>query len=256
VAAAAAAGKGILCEKPLAMSAEQAEQMKRICDQAGVKLYTAFDYRFSPVAQTIHRLINEGAIGRVGCLRLIYIWNLHGRYIFENGRKIPQPRRVGRMEEGGPMVDCGVHQIDLARWWTGSEVTAINAAGAWVEHFHAPDHVWLHMEHENAAHTTVEMSFSYCADVAEPIARFSYELIGTDGLIRYDKREEVFEIRTAEGTRQLEFGHEKNFRGMYEAFAVALETGQDAALPTAHDGAEAVRISREATEMVIASRRR
>src|SRR5690606_29064819 len=125
-------------------------------------------------------------IGELRSLRLIYIWHCHGKYqIQADGSRVIQARREGRMLEGGPMVDCGVHQIDLARWWTQRPVTRWTAAGAWVDTYEAPDHVYLHLDHEGGIHTLVEISYSYGHTCAEPISQFTYELIGTGGLIRY-----------------------------------------------------------------------
>lgn len=248
-------GKHVLCEKPLAMTDAQAEQMIETMERAGLMLFTGFCYRFSPSALKIKELVDQGAIGDVRSLRLIYIWNLHGRYEWTpGGERIDSPRRIGRMLEGGPMVDCGVHQIDLARWWLGSEVVRHQAAGAWVEAFKAPDHMYLHLDHESGAHSLVEMSFSYCHTAAEPISHFSYHLIGTDGLIRYDRDGWHLETRTANGTSYFEGHDEKNFGGMYHAFAHALETGDRGALPSGQDGLIATRIARQATEEVIAAR--
>ncbi|HEX2951125.1 MAG TPA: Gfo/Idh/MocA family oxidoreductase [Armatimonadota bacterium] len=247
-------GKHILCEKPLAMTEEEITRMMAVTADAGVMLFTGFDYRFSPMSQKIHELIAQRVIGDVRSLRLIYIWDNHGKYTTINGQRVLSPRRVGRMEEGGPLVDCGVHQIDLARWWMGSEVVRWTAAGAWVDDFAAPDHIYLHMDHANGVHTMVEMSFSYCHTAAEPINVFTYELIGTDGLIRFDRTARVFEVRNSSGTQQLEVTHEKNFDGMYAAFADALEKGCSDMLPTAYDGLMATRIARTATEDVMAHR--
>jgi predicted dehydrogenase len=251
---AARAGLHILCEKPLGMTEAEIVEMQRLTADAGVMLFTAFDYRFSPVAQAIKQLVAGGAIGEVRSLRLIYIWNLHGKYAEVDGQRVIAQRRHLRMEEGGPLVDCGVHQIDLARWWLGREATHWSAAGAWVEDYAAPDHVYLHMQHAGGAHTAVEISYSYCATAAEPIAHFSYHLIGTDGLIRFDREAGIFEVRTATGTQQLPVAGEKNFPGMYAAFADALATGGSTVLPTAHDGLMATRISRSATDALIAAR--
>ena len=247
-------GKHILCEKPLGVHESEIEEMAQAAKQAGVMLFTAFDYRFSPAAQTIKQLVRDGAIGTVRLLRLIYIWNLHGKYAVIDGARVLSLRRVGRMEEGGPLVDCGVHQIDLARWWLGSEVERWSAAGAWVDEFAAPDHLYLHMDHAGGAHTMVEISYSYCHTAAEPISHFSYDLIGTEGIIHYDREAQVFEVRTGEGTRTLPFAPEKNFAGMYAAFVDALERGESDVLPTAYDGLMATRISRSATEAVMAGR--
>ena len=119
-------GVHVLCEKPLAMHDDEIEEMIRIMAEAKLMLSAALCYRFSPVALRIKDLVANGAIGDVRALRLIYIWDLHGKYEYDStGHRIVSPRRIGRMVEGGPMVDCGVHQIDLARWWTGFGVRSV-----------------------------------------------------------------------------------------------------------------------------------
>ena len=257
VTEAARYGLPVLCEKPLAMNDDDAEFMIQTMSDAGLMLATGFCYRFSSVAQNIKRLVSTGAIGDVRSLRLVYIWNLHGRdRVTSAGEIIVNPYWQGRMVEGGPIVDCGVHQIDLARWWLGSEVASFQAAGAWVENYEAPDHMWLHLDHENEAHTMVEMSFSYGHTVKDPRSHFAYHLIGTDGIVRYDRDGWLFEVRTKHGTHRLPGASEKNFEGLYAAFARALETGDVSELPTGYDGLRATQIARQATEDVIARRHR
>lgn len=255
VAAAASFGKHVLCEKPLAMDDREASEMIRLMGEAGLMLCTAFDYRFSPVAQKIRSLVANRAIGDVRSLRLSYIWNNHGKYVNEGGllRRL-NLRRESRMLEGGPMVDCGVHQIDLARWWLGSEIVKQHAEGAWVDDYEAPDHMYLHMEHDNQVHTMLEISYSYCYTAKEPVSSFLYELIGTDGIIRYNRESMLFEMRTSAGTTEFPFAREKNFQGMYNAFAVALEKGKIGDMPTGTDGLIATRIARKATEDLIERR--
>lgn len=249
-------GKHVLCEKPLAMTDADISELITVAENAGIMLSTAFCYRFSSVAMKIRELVQAKAIGDVRALRLIYVWNLHGKWEYDaEGNRFESPRRIGRMVEGGPMVDCGVHQIDLAQWWTGSEVVRQTASGAWVDNeYEAPDHVWLHLDHENSAHTAVEMSFSYTHTAKEPIAHFSYHLIGTDGLIRYDRDGWHFEMRNSEGTTYFPGSDEKNFVGMYHAWRDALHTGDAGDLPTGRDGLRVTRIARSATEQVIAGR--
>ena len=92
-----------------------------------------------------------------------------------------------------------------ARWWLGSEVDSHRGIGVWVEDFEAPDHMYLHMGHENGAHSMVEMSFSYNATASQPRSNFQYELIGTDGIIRYNREERNFEVRNSHGTRHLPY---------------------------------------------------
>jgi len=250
-------GKHVLWEKSLAMTDQDAEAMILAMHDAGKLLVTGFCYRFSPSALEIRDLIASGAIGELRAMRLIYIWNLHGKYQKDaNGTMVLNERRVGRMLEGGPMVDCGVHQIDLARWWTGSEVIREVCAAAWIEDYEAPDHMWLHLDHESGVHSMVEMSFAYNHTATEPVVYFSYDLIGTEGVIRYDREADLFDVRSSRGTQRLQRHHEKDFDGMYAAFARALETGDRGNLPSGEDGLIATRIARRATEEVIRTRLR
>ncbi|WP_282936246.1 Gfo/Idh/MocA family oxidoreductase [Paenibacillus sp. RC67] len=252
VMCAARYGKHVLCEKPLATNEREAAEMIAVMEQNGLLLFTAFDYRFSSAAQTIKRIVKDGLIGKVRSLRLSYIWNLHGKYI--NSEDQPNMRRSIRMLEGGPMVDCGVHQIDLARWWLDSEVTSYRSEGAWVDEYEAPDHMYLHMKHANRAHTMVEISYSYCFTAKEPVSHFTYHLIGTEGIVYYNREAKIFEMRNSTGTTLFPFAKEKNFPGMYEAFAKALESGSPKDVPTGTDGLIATRIARTATEDLIGRR--
>jgi predicted dehydrogenase len=252
---AAERGIHVLCEKPLALTDEDAEEMIAAMERAGKMLLTGFVYRFSPVAQQIKRWIEEGVVGEIRALRLIYVWDLHGRWEqLADGNWIESPRWHGRMVEGGPLVDCGVHQIDLARWWTGSEPMATCGHGAWLADYDAPDHLWLQMDHASGAHTAVEVSFSYGHTVREPHPHFSYHLVGTGGVLRYDREGYVLEARTGERTIQVPGASEKNFPGMYAALAEALRTGEPGHLPTGRDGLVATQIAERATRQAIERR--
>lgn len=245
----------VMCEKPLAMNRDEAEQMIAAMGEAGVPLYTGFCYRFSPSALKIRELVREKAIGEVRSLRLVYNWNLHGKYVTTpDGKQELQKRRVGRMLEGGPMVDCGTHQIDLAHFWLGSEVVNFTGHGAWVDEFEAPDHVWVHMDHANGAHTMVEMSYSYCHTSKNIRREFVYELIGTEGVIRYDDVAHTFTMENVSGTHEFTFDDVKSFTGMYAEWARSLQTGHSDLLTSAEDATRVVDIARTATEMAMANR--
>lgn len=252
-------GLPVLCEKPLAMTAEDGQTMVDAADSAGVPLHVGFCYRFSPVAAVIRDELIAGTIGQPRTLRLIYNWACHGAAIdteTENPvRWHSDTRRRGRMLEGGPMVDCGTHQIDLARWWLGSEVMGVCGQGSWADDYEAPDHVWAHLNHVNGAHTAVEMSFSYghrCRDLPK---EFVYEIIGSEGVIRYDRIRRTFERRDRQGTAPLKFGPEKGFESMYEAWARMLIDGTpDERLCDGQDAIRVTEIARDATEQAITGR--
>ncbi len=244
----------VLCEKPLAMDREEGEEMVACMSKAGVPLYTAFCYRFSPVALEIRRMVAQKVIGEVRSLRLIYNWDLHGKYVTEAGESLIQERRKGRMLEGGPMVDCGTHQIDLARFWIGSEVVRYSGHGAWVEDYESPDHMWLHLDHANGVHTAIEISYSYHQVSKTPRREFVYELIGTEGVIRYDREQRSFVVDHANGRDELPFSDEKNFVGMYREFAAALATGSSDLLTSVDESLKVTDIARESTLEAIRNR--
>jgi predicted dehydrogenase len=252
----AAAGRGlpILCEKPLAMNDAQGRRMIQTCRDAGVPLYIAFCYRFSPAALRIKQLIEEGAIGELRSLRLIYVWDCHGKFDHRDPEQGIAQHRHGRMLEGGPMVDCGTHQIDLAQWWTASPVERVTGHGAWADEYDAPDHTWAHLTHANGAHTCVEISYSYGHTAQQPESVFQYELIGTQGVIHYDRNRHRFTLRNHAGTFEQTFHDEKGFEPMHAAFARALETGEPGNLPLAEQGLRVTDIAIEATRQAIESR--
>ncbi|MEM7626899.1 MAG: Gfo/Idh/MocA family oxidoreductase [Planctomycetota bacterium] len=256
VEAAAAAGLPILCEKPLSMDKAQGRRMITAAAAAGVPLYVAFCYRFSKAALRIKQLIDEGAIGEVRGLRLIYVWDCHGKFNHRDPTQGIAPHRDGRMREGGPMVDCGTHQIDLAQWWTGSPIVRAAGHGAWIDHadYEAPDHTWAQLTHENSAHTCVEIGYSYGHTARQPESVFQYEIIGTDGLILYDRNRSRFELRNASGTHPQEYHEEKGFDDMHRAFARALHTGRPGDLPTAEEGLRVTDLATDVTAQAIASR--
>jgi predicted dehydrogenase len=255
VLSAARYGLPVLCEKPLAPDDEEAQRMIDAMAAAGAPLYAAFCYRFSEVALRIRALAQSKAIGEIRSLRLIYNWDLHGKFWVDAGGKlVPQRRREERMQEGGPMIDCGTHQIDLAHFWLGSPVVDFCARGAWVDEHEAPDHIWLQMDHLSGAHTMIEMSYSYHHTTAAKRREFDYELIGTQGVIRYDREARNFTMENAAGSHRLPFGEEKNFVGLYREFASALQRGHSELLTSGRDGMRVVQIAREATNQAIRHR--
>lgn len=152
------------------------------------------------------------------------------------------------------MVDCGTHQIDLAAFWLDSEVVRFSGHGAWVDEYEAPDHVWLHMDHANGAHSTIEMSYSYHHTAKNRNREFVYELIGTEGVIRYDDNEKTFRMEDASGTHEFPFHDVKSFHDMYAEWTNALNTGSSDLLTNASDAMTVVDIARTATEQAIKNR--
>lgn len=249
-------GVPVLCEKPLAVDEATSVAMVEQMEAADVPLWVGFTYRFSSVARTIRDLVARGAVGEVRALRMVYLWDLHGAFADRDTRSGVNERRLGRMLEGGPLVDCGVHQIDLARWWLGSELEVEHAGGIWFDDLpgvEAPEHVIAQLS-GGGARVLVEISVAYGHRAVTSPKTFGYEVIGTEGVIRYRREERDFVLVDGEGTHDLGWAHEKSFAGMYEELATALR-GAEHALPSGRDGLAATRIALDATARTLEATR-
>lgn len=116
--AAAAAGKHVLCEKPLAMTSVEAREMIDACDEAGVLLMEAFMYRLHPMWVKTKELVDSGAIGELRSVQTIFSYfNVDPANI----RNIPE---VG----GGALYDIGCYAVNVARMLFASEPTEVKAS--------------------------------------------------------------------------------------------------------------------------------
>jgi predicted dehydrogenase len=113
---AAAAGKHVLCEKPLATTVADGRAMIEACSEAGVQLMTAFPCRFSPAVGRLKSAVDSGAIGKVLAIR----GTNRGRCPFG---WFTEPALSG----GGAVIDHTVHVTDLMRWLTRQEVREVYA---------------------------------------------------------------------------------------------------------------------------------
>jgi predicted dehydrogenase len=114
---AARAGKHVLCEKPLAMSAAQAAEMVAACAEAGVRLQEAFMYRHHPSWVEAVRLVRSGAIGE---LQGVQTW-------FSYFNDDPANIRNKTEHGGGAVMDIGCYPINLSRMLFQAEPSAVVA---------------------------------------------------------------------------------------------------------------------------------
>lgn len=119
-AAAAAAGKAVLCEKPLATSYPSAEAAVAAVRAAGVHNAIGFNYRKLPAVALMRRMIADGAVGEVRLWRACWLSDEF------TDPATPFDWRFDRAVGGTTIADLGSHLIDLALWMVGeiSEVCA------------------------------------------------------------------------------------------------------------------------------------
>jgi predicted dehydrogenase len=126
--AALAAGKHVLCEKPLANTLAEAEAMKAAADAAydgGARAMVGFNYRRVPALALARRLVEQGRIGSLRHFRAVYLQD------WLTDPDAPLTWRLRADQAGsGALGDLGAHIVDLARYLTCDEVTGVSALSA------------------------------------------------------------------------------------------------------------------------------
>ncbi|MEV6601693.1 Gfo/Idh/MocA family oxidoreductase [Actinoplanes sp. NPDC051346] len=123
--AALAAGKHVLCEKPLANSVAEAREMAEAAATAqarGVRTMCGFNYRRVPAVALMRRLVAQGRIGTVRHIRAVYLqdWIVDPEF--------PLVWRLRRdMAGSGALGDIGAHIVDLTQYVTGARITGVSA---------------------------------------------------------------------------------------------------------------------------------
>ena len=118
VIAAAAAGKHVLVEKPMATSVADCTRMIEACERAGVRLEVIQTQRFRGAVWRTRKLVADGEIGRVRMFE--------GRSLFTD-YVVDQSPWAGEAAQGGAFLDTGVHFYDLMRFVLGAEAESIFA---------------------------------------------------------------------------------------------------------------------------------
>ncbi len=118
-ARAAAAGKHVLCEKPMATTIADAEHMIESCRTAGRKLQIAYRLQYEPTHRTLIRLARSGDFGPTRLVSAVNVQN-----DADNG----QWRQIRAFSGGGSLPDVGLYCLNAARYVTGEEPVAITAS--------------------------------------------------------------------------------------------------------------------------------
>jgi UDP-N-acetyl-2-amino-2-deoxyglucuronate dehydrogenase len=186
--AAAEAGKHILCEKPLSLTVDEADDMLMACERNGVQLGLVMNHRYAPGNILARRAVASGALGRPLIASALHASGLRGD---PQGASPWRGRR--RLSAGGVLSTQAIHFLDLLLWF-GGPVTAVQA---WTDLLASPD-----QDHEDTVGVVLKMGSGALATLtatsASPImddfTGTRIELHGTGGYVVLDGDE----LRTAE----------------------------------------------------------
>jgi predicted dehydrogenase len=121
---AAKAGKHVLCEKPMANSVKECEQMIAACKQADRKLMIAYRCQYEPTNLKAIELLRQGYAGKLQIMSSANGFNIHAG----------EWRLNKKMAGGGPLVDVGIYSIQAMRYLTGEEPTVVDAYSSVIDH--------------------------------------------------------------------------------------------------------------------------
>ena len=231
---AAGHGKDVICEKPLEATVDRAESLVAACEDAGVRLMTAYRMQTDPVMRRLREFVAGGGIGELR--------RATGDFTFPvlAGDAGPEQWRLdGRLAGGGALFDVGVYPLNTARFLSGDDPVAVSATTR------SPDPAFDEVEQHADARVEFDgwvggFSGSY---TGRPNTRL--ELLGADGRIAVrsafepDADREVV-VETPEGTLELTGAGADETVEEFDYFAHATATGR-AIDPDGRDGLVDVR---------------
>ena len=217
--AAAEAGKAIFLEKPVSLNLEQADRAVEAVTAAGVLLQVGFNRRFDPAHRAVQQAVADGSIGDVHMLKIT--------------SRDPEPPPLAYIKvSGGMFCDMTIHDFDMARFVTGSEIEEVYVQAAVrvddaIGDAGDVDTALLILKHENGVITSIDNSRQALYGYDQRVEAF-----GSLGMVASENpKAHSTELHLASGTRQENVPYffieryEQSFVNEWNAFAEGLESG-------------------------------
>ena len=179
----AAAGKHIFCEKPMAMTVAECDEMIEACEENHVKLQIGFMRRFDANFAEAKRLLDSGAIGE--------LVQIHSN---TRGPSKRRPWMYDLKKSNGILAEVNSHDIDAVRWMAGSEIESVYAVAG---NFRNPEVKEKYPDYYDSVlmSGTMRNGVHFCIDGAA-YDQYGYdakmELIGTKGKINIGRADREF----------------------------------------------------------------
>ncbi|GIP41036.1 dehydrogenase [Paenibacillus sp. J31TS4] len=232
-------GKHVICEKPIAPTKEDAQEMIDVCRKQGVRLFVAHVVRFFPNYLDISRKVESGAIGKVGVVNAKRRGGHPGR---------TRPWYNDRAKTGSVIMDLMIHDIDFLRGMLG-EVSSVYAMSRLTEHM---EYTLVTLRFEQGAIANIEGFWGYPGSFTTAI-----EVAGSEGIIRFDSETtstvKIRKIAETEGAAPVVVSADRSptlhdpYYYELEHFLSCIRTGEEARV-TAEDGLKAIEICLAAVE--------
>jgi D-apiose dehydrogenase len=166
----------VICQKPFALTLDDAKAMVGECEKAGITLMVHENFRWQSPIQAVRRAIDSGAIGKP----------FFGRISFRSGYDVFSGQPYLATGRRFIIEDLGIHILDIARFLLG-DVTTITARIARINpNIAGEDVATMLMDHEGGATSIVDCSYATKLAV-EPFPETIVEIDGSEGTIRLDQ---------------------------------------------------------------------
>lgn len=218
--AAARAGKAVFCEKPVSLDLAELDAALAAVREAGVPFQVGFNRRFDPAHESVRQAVASGAIGEPHLVRI--------------SSRDPAPPPLEYVKaSGGLFLDMTVHDFDMARYVTGSEVVEVFARGALRirPDFHEAgdvDTALVCLVHDNGCLTAIDNSRQAVYGYDQRV-----EVLGSAGMAASENPPaNTGVVRTAEGTRTPRLAsffldrYAASYVREWEAFVAAVREGR------------------------------
>jgi predicted dehydrogenase len=177
---AAERGAHLMIEKPLAPSEGGVEELLRYCDGRGLKVLTAYNWRYWPPMLLVEQMLKDGRIGPVLAARTEYAYHLSIRY---PGKDYRQSYMADAKQGGGCLLDES-HAIDYMRWLLG-EIREVSAVVDRVSS--------LEISADDIADLTVRFASGTVGNIHMDLFAWNmhshFELLGEEGVIQWRRFE-------------------------------------------------------------------
>ncbi|MEE8475869.1 MAG: Gfo/Idh/MocA family oxidoreductase, partial [Myxococcota bacterium] len=205
------AGKHILCEKPMASNAEEAERMAEASEKAGRLLVEAFHWRYHPLAARMKEIVESGELGEVRSIEASLCFPL------------PFPRDIRYRYDlaGGATMDAGCYTISILRTLAGAEPEVVRAEARRA----SPDvDRWMRAEFRFADGRRGRIT---CALFSAALLRMSAKVIGEAGTMSVfnpiaPHLSHRLKVRTARGVRKERLAGDATYTHQLRAFVAAV----------------------------------
>jgi predicted dehydrogenase len=227
------AGKHILAEKPIAADAHTEWQLVEEIEASDRLVAVNLFNRNAWYHKDILAFIAEGEIGDLAIIRVCHMTPGH------------MPTE-GHEPEGPPFHDCGMHYVDVARWYAKSEYDKWHAQGIRMWDYKDPWWVNVHGQFKNGVVFDITQGFVYGHLAKQKTHNCYVDLIGTKGICRmdHDFTNATIEMHGIHATvRKTGLFNDKKLDVMIDIFARSVAAGKNLGLPSARDSAVASEVA-------------